>query len=104
MSTSSPAFAPSSARPTGESGETPPTLEISTSSRPPCSSSSSTLEPTPTVSAAAAAPARVGGGRVLVDEHGAREPVAQHPDPPLEQALLVLGGVVLEVLGEVAEG
>src|SRR5512132_178008 len=43
------------------------------------------------------------GRRVLVDEHGAREAVAQHPDPPLEQSLLVLGGVILEVLGEVAE-
>jgi len=31
------------------------------------------------------------------------EPVAQHPDPPLQQALLVLRRVVLEVLGQVAE-
>ena len=34
---------------------------------------------------------------------GVVEPVAERADARLEQALLVLGGVVLEVLGEVAE-
>ena len=40
--------------------------------------------------------------RRLVDEHGVVEPRAQRPDSRLEQALLVLGGVVLEVLRQVA--
>ena len=47
-STSSPAFAPRSALPSGESGETPPTLEISIVIRSPFSSSTSTVEPIPT--------------------------------------------------------
>jgi hypothetical protein len=38
-STVSPTLAPIKAPPSGESVETPPTLEISTSKRPPCSSS-----------------------------------------------------------------
>ena len=76
----------------GESGDTPPTLEISICMRSPCSSSISTCAPTPTTSS-----------RGLGDDDGPVEPVAQHPDPPLEQALLVLRGVVLEVLREIAE-
>src|SRR3990170_6650780 len=43
------------------------------------------------------------GGRVLVDDDRVVEAAAQDRDPALEQALLVLGGGVLEVLGEVAE-
>ena len=49
-STPAPTVAPISALPSGESGETPPTLEISISIVSPCSSSISTIEPTPTVS------------------------------------------------------
>src|SRR4051812_21975378 len=41
-------------------------------------------------------------GLLLVDDRRVVEPVAQHPDPRLEQSLLVLGSVVLEVLGEIA--
>ena len=40
---------------------------------------------------------------VVLDGDGVLQPVAQLADPGLEQALLVLGGVVFEVLGEVAE-
>ena len=39
---------------------------------------------------------------LLLDDDGGLEPRAQDRDPPLEQPLLVLGGVVLEVLREVA--
>src|SRR5439155_11465016 len=46
--TSSPTFAPISAFPSGESGETPPTLEISTSIVSPSSRSMVTREPTET--------------------------------------------------------
>src|SRR6476660_4670304 len=42
------------------------------------------------------------GSLRLVDDRRVLEPVTQHPDPGLEQALLVLRGVVLEVLREVA--
>src|SRR3712207_8923053 len=49
----------SSAEPRGESGETPSTLEISTVIRSPCSSSTSTTEPTDTRSVAAAAPSSI---------------------------------------------
>src|SRR3954464_10376394 len=42
------------------------------------------------------------GGLLLVDHRRVLEPMTQHPDSRLEQALLVLRGVVLEVLGEVA--
>ena len=89
----SPAFAPSSDRPSGESGETPPTLEISTSMRSPCSSSSSTSTRS----------RRPVAGGLLVNDDGAAQAVPQHRDAALEEALLVLGGVVLEVLREVAE-
>src|SRR5205823_11735071 len=41
--------------------------------------------------------------RLLVHEHRAVETIAQERNSPLEQALVVLRGVVLEVLGEVAE-
>src|SRR6186997_1200088 len=40
-------------------------------------------------------------GLLLVDDRCVLEAVAQHPDPRLEQPLLVLRRVVLEVLGEV---
>src|SRR3954447_7258286 len=43
-----------------------------------------------------------GRGLLLVDDRGVLQPVAQHPDPCLEQPLLVLRRVVFEVLGEVA--
>ena len=46
---------------------------------------------------------RVVGRGALVQDHRALEPVSQHRDPTLEQALLVLCGVVLEVLRKVAE-
>ena len=49
-STTSPTAAPISAEPSGESGETPPTAEISTSIASPSSSAISTIEPTPTCS------------------------------------------------------
>src|SRR5919106_1644876 len=49
-STTSPTPAPMSARPSGASGETPPTAEISTSSFSPSPSSTWTIEPTPTCS------------------------------------------------------
>src|SRR3954447_16967717 len=42
-----------------------------------------------------------GRGLLLVDDRGVLQPVAQHPDPRLEQPLLVLRRVVFEVLGEV---
>ena len=41
--------------------------------------------------------------RRLLDDLGAVEPRAQRADAGLEQPLLVLRGVVLEVLGEIAE-
>ena len=47
-STTSPGLAPRRAPPSGESGETPPTLEISTVIRSPFSSSTSTVDPIPT--------------------------------------------------------
>ena len=93
-STMSPSALPRSARPTGDSGETPPTLEISIVIFSPSSRSSST------VAADGDDAARRGG--VLVDHLRAVQPRAQDRDPPLEQPLLVLRGVVLEVLGEVA--
>ena len=71
----------------------PLTLEISISMRSPSSSSISTTEPTPTSPALE---------RRLVDEHRVVETRAQRSDARLEQALLVLRGVVLEVLREVA--
>src|SRR5206468_2877304 len=40
--------------------------------------------------------------RLVLDEHRSVQPVANRPDPVLQQALFVLRGVVLEVLGEVA--
>src|SRR5947199_74931 len=43
-------------------------------------------------------------GRALIDHLRAVEPVAKDRDLPLEESLLVLRGVVLEVLREVAEG
>src|SRR5262249_21166167 len=46
-STTSPTVAPMSADPSGESGETPPTAEISTSISLPSSSAIPTIEPTP---------------------------------------------------------
>ena len=49
-STTSPTAAPSNAEPSGESGETPPTAEISTSISSPPSSAISTIDPTPTFS------------------------------------------------------
>src|SRR5581483_11696927 len=52
---SSPSERPRTARPTGDSGETPPTLEISTVMRSPSSRSSSTVAPTVTTPLAAAA-------------------------------------------------
>jgi len=42
------------------------------------------------------------GGGVLVDDRRVLQPVPQNPDSRLEQSLLVLRGVVLEVLGEIA--
>ena len=39
----------------------------------------------------------------LLDDDGVLDSMAQDRDPPLEQALLVLGVVIREVLGEVAE-
>ena len=39
----------------------------------------------------------------MLDDDGVLDSVPQDRDPPLEQALLVLGVVVGEVLGEVAE-
>src|SRR5206468_1632173 len=45
----------------------------------------------------------VGGGNVLVHDHRAVEPIAQHPDAALKQTLLVLRRVILEVLREIAE-
>ena len=86
---------PSSAEPSGEVGETvpaPPTALTSTVIVSPPSSSTSTTEPMPTSSPAA-----------LLDDLRAVEARAQRADARLEQALLVLRGVVLEVLGEVAE-
>src|SRR6476469_1678690 len=41
-------------------------------------------------------------GLLLVDDRRVLEAMTQHPDPRLEQPLLVLRRVVLEVLGEVA--
>ncbi len=41
--------------------------------------------------------------RVVVDDRGPRDPRLELGDPRLEEALLVLGRVVLEVLGQVAE-
>ena len=76
----------------GRSGETPPTLEISTQPLA-VSRSSSTCEPTVTTPLTAAASSSI------MTRAGA---VAQDRDPPLEQALLVLRRVVLEVLGEIA--
>src|SRR5438034_9824071 len=46
---------------------------------------------------------RVGLALVLVDDDRSLETVAQHRDPPLEQTLFVLRGVVLEVLRQIAE-
>ena len=94
ISTSSPSALPSTARPTGDSGETPPTLEISTV----ISSPSSRFRSTVGADGDDAARRR----RVLVDHLGVLEPRAEDRDPPLEQPLLVLRRVVLEVLGEVA--
>ena len=93
-SISSPGAFPSSARPTGDSGETPPTLVISISNFSPSSRSSSTTR--------ADGDDAARRGLLLVDDRRVLEPVAQHPDPRLEQPLLVLRRVVLEVLGEVA--
>ena len=85
---------PSTARPTGESGETPPTLEISTVMRSPSSRSSSTREPTRDDTARR--------GCLLVDDLGVRSRSRSIVIRALEQALLVLRRVVLEVLGQVA--
>ena len=41
-------------------------------------------------------------GAAAANDGGGLEPGAQNRDPPLEQSLFVLGGVVLEVLGEIA--
>ena len=90
----SPTFLPSTARPTGDSGETPPTLEMSTRHLLAVLASSSTLEPTVTTSLAAAASSSITSALC--------EPRLQNRDAALEQALLVLRRVVLEVLGEVA--
>ena len=94
-STSSPALRPSSALPSGDSGETPSTLEICTRSVSPCSSSSSTVEPTPTSPLAAA----FASSTTTEPASRSRRRLMRL----LEQALLVLRRVVLEVLGEVAE-
>ena len=81
-----------SADPRGESGDTPPTAEISTS----IDSSSlvgdlhDRADPDVLV-------------RVVLDRHRVVEPFAERPDPRLEEPLLVLRSVVLEVLGKVAE-
>ena len=92
-STVSPTLAPTARQPSGESVETPPaTLEISTSKRPPLSSSTSTTEPTPTTPSSACSTMTAFSIRLPQDR-----------DPALEQALLVLRVVVGEVLGEVAE-
>ena len=40
---------------------------------------------------------------VVLDRHGMVEAVLEEGDPPLEHSLLVLRGVVLEVLREIAE-
>ena len=93
-STVSPALRPSSAAPSGDVGETvpsPPTLEIS----------SSISSPELVVDDDVRADDHRVGAAALDDDRGL-EPCAQDRDAPLEQALLVLGGVVLEVLGEVA--
>src|SRR6188768_57438 len=42
-------------------------------------------------------------GRRLVDDDRAVQAIANRPDPGFEQTLVVLRGVVLEVLGQVAE-
>ena len=63
ITTSSPALAPISARPTGESGETPPTLEISTCMVAPSSSSTSTVDPTETTPLVAAVSSTTTDGR-----------------------------------------
>ena len=93
-SISSPGSLPSSACPTGESGETPPTLVISIS----IVVAVVPLELDARADGDDAARRR----RLLVDDRRVLEPVAQHPDPRLEQSLLVLRRVVLEVLGEIA--
>ena len=93
-STVSPTRRPSRAAPSGEEGDVvpePPRPEISTSRRPPSRPRPRPCEPTETTSPVAA-----------LDDHGVLEPGAQDRDLPLQQALLVLRGVVLEVLGEVA--
>ena len=81
------------ARPSGESGETPPTLEISTSMRSPVSSSISTTVPTPTTPSS----------NRRVDDDRVPSLARSMTDAVFEQALLVLRRVVLEVLGEIAE-
>ncbi len=92
--TVSPTLQPSSAEPSGDVGDTvpaPPTALTSTVIVRPLPSTSTT-EPTPTSPGAC--------GR---DDLGAVETRAQRADPRLEEALLVLGRVVLEILREVAE-
>ncbi len=91
-STTSPTAAPISERPSGESGDTPPTAEIVTSIVSPCSSTISTIEPAPTCSSVSCSTTTASCRRV-----------PKLGDARLEHALLVLGGVVLEVLREVAE-
>ena len=96
ISTVSPSTCPTSARPSGESGDAVPG---------PAHARDLDLHAAAVLvfdldDRADADLARL--QRRLVDEHGVVESRAQRPDARLEQALLVLGGVVLEVLREVA--
>ena len=95
-STVSPTTRPTSARPSGESGETlpaPMTLEISISMRAPSSIVDHDDRADPDL-------VRIELRRV--DQHGVVEARAQLPNARLEQTLLVLRGVIFEVLGQVA--
>ena len=93
-STVSPTFLPISAVPSGEEGDVfpePPRPEIQTSIRPPFPSSITTPRADPD-----------DVGTAALDDLRVLDPRAQDGDLALEQSLLVLRGVVLEVLGEVA--
>ena len=93
--TTSPTALPSSAEPSGEVGETvpgPPTALTSTFID--CAGVGLDVDDGADADHVAATP---------LDDLRPVEPGAQRADARLEQALLVLGGVVLEVLGEVAE-
>ena len=81
-----------SADPSGESGETPPTAEISTSIV--VAVLVRDLDDRPDAHVLV---------RVVLDRDRVIQPLAQRADPRLEQTLLVLRRVVLEVLRQVAE-